>query len=69
MSKETIQNFFLCAVFFLETQEGAVEDNDDPFKLLQSDLDQLKLLKSKLVPDRTTAKDFIAARLFLWLIL
>ena len=29
---------------FLETQADTVEDNDDPLKLLQLDLNELKLL-------------------------
>ena len=37
VSKETIQNCFRCAGISLETQADAIEDNDDPFKSLQSD--------------------------------
>ena len=46
---------------FLETQADPVEDNDDSFKSLQSDLDELKLLNTKLVPDGTIADDFTDA--------
>ena len=38
-----------------------VEDNDDPFKSLEADLDALKLLDPTLVPDDTTAVDFTDA--------
>ena len=61
VSKETIQNCFRCAGISLETQADAIEDNDDPFKSLQSDMDELKLLDPTLVPDGTTAEDFTDA--------
>ena len=61
VSKETIQNCFRCAGIYLETQADAIEDNDDPFKSLQSDMDELKLLDPTLVPDGTTAEDFTDA--------
>ena len=40
-----------------ETQADALEDNDDPFKSLQSDLDELNLLNPTLVPGGTTVDD------------
>ena len=61
VSKKTSQNYFGCAGISLETQADAVEDNDDPLKSLESDLDELKLLNLTLVPDGTTADDFTNA--------
>ena len=40
---------------------NTVEDNDYSFKLLQSDLDELKLVNSTLVPDGKTTDDFTDA--------
>ena len=41
-----------------DAQADAVEEIDDPFKSLQSDLDELRLLDQSLVPDGTTAEDY-----------
>ena len=61
VSKETIYSCFRCEESSLETQAGAGEDNDDLFKLLQSNLDEWKLLNPILVPDGTTTDDFTEA--------
>ena len=61
MSKETDQNSFRCAGIPLESQADAVEYTDDPFKSLQSDLDNLNSLDHTLVPDCTIAEDFTAS--------
>ena len=57
-SKETIQNFFWSAGIYLVIPADVVEDYDDPFKLLQSDLDELKLLNPTVVPHGTNSDDF-----------
>ena len=58
VNKETIHTCFWCEESSLETQAGTGEDNDDLFKSLQSNLDELKLLDPILVPDGTTTDDF-----------
>ena len=58
VSKDTIQNCFKCAGISKDAQTDAVEEIDDPFKSLQSDLDELRLLDPSLVPDETTAEDY-----------
>ena len=40
---------------------ATVEDNDNPFKLIQSDLDELELLNSTLVSDGTSTDNFTDA--------
>ena len=58
VSKDTIQNCFKRAEISKDAQTDAVEEIDDPFKSLQSDLDELRLLDPSLVPDETTAEDY-----------
>ena len=58
VSKDTIQNCFKLAGISKDAQTDAVEEIDDPFKSLQSDLDELRLLDPSLVPDETTAEDY-----------
>ena len=58
VSKDTIQNCFRRAGISKDAQTDAVEEIDDPFKSLQSDLDELRLLDPSLVPDETTAEDY-----------
>ena len=58
VSKDTIQNCFRRAGISKDAQIDAVEEIDDPFKSLQSDLDELRLLDPSLVPDETTAEDY-----------
>ena len=58
VSKDTIQNCFKRAGISKDAQTDAVEEIDDPFKSLQSDLDELRLLDPSLVPDETTAEDY-----------
>ena len=53
-----MHTYFWCEKSSLETQAGTGEDNDDLFKSLQSNLDELKLLDPILVPDGTTTDDF-----------
>ena len=57
VTKDTVQNCFKSAGISKDAQTDAVEEIDDPFKSLQSDLDELRLLEQSLVPDRTTAED------------
>ena len=57
VSKDTIQNCFRRAGISKDAQTDAVEEIDDPFKSLQSDLDELRLLDPSLVPDEKTAED------------
>ena len=56
--KDTVQTCFKRAGISKDAQADAVEEIDDPFKSLQSDLDELRLLDQSLVPDGTTAKDY-----------
>ena len=58
VSKDTIQNCFKRAGISNYAQTDAVEEIDGPFKSLQSDLDELRLLDPSLVPDETTAEDY-----------
>ena len=58
VSKDTIQNCFKRAGISKDAQTDAVEEIDDPFKSLQSDLDELQLLDLSLAPDDTTAEDY-----------
>ena len=52
VSKDTIQNCFKRAGISKDAQADAVEEIDDPFKSLQSDLDELRLLDPSLVPNK-----------------
>ena len=58
VSKDTIQNCFKRAGISKDAHTDAVEEIDGPFKSLQSDLDELRLLNPSLVPDETTAEDY-----------
>ena len=58
VSKDTILNCFKKAGISREAQSDSVEEIDDPFKSLQSDLDELQLLDQSLVPDGITAEDY-----------
>ena len=58
VSKDTVQNCFKRAGISKDAQADAAEEIDDPFKSLQSDLDELRLLDQSLVPDGTTAEDY-----------
>ena len=44
VTKDTVQNCFKRAGISKDAQAHAVEEIDDPFKSLQSDLDELRLL-------------------------
>ena len=58
VTKNTVQNCFKRAEISKDAQADAVEEIDDPFKSLQSDLDELRLLDQSLVTDGTTAEDY-----------
>ena len=58
VTKDTVQNCFKRAGISKDAQADVVEEIDDPFKSLQSDLDELRLLDQSLVPDGTTAEDY-----------
>ena len=58
VSKDTIQNCFKRAGISKDAQTDAEEEIDDPFKSLQSDLDELRLLDPSLVPDEKSAEDY-----------
>ena len=58
VTKDTVQNCFKRAGISKDAQADAVEEIDDPFKSLQSDLEELRLLDQSLVPDGTTAEDY-----------
>ena len=51
MTPECITNCFRKAGISTQTQENAVNDEDDPFQDLQETLDELKQLEADLVPD------------------
>ena len=58
VTKDTVQNCFKRAGISKDAQADAVEEIDDPFKSLQSDLDELRLLDQSFVSDGTTAEDY-----------
>ena len=58
LTKDTVQNCFKRAGISKDAQADTVEEIYDPFKSLQSDLDELRLLDQSLVPDGTTAEDY-----------
>ena len=58
VTKDTVQNCFKRAGISKDAQADAVEEIDDPFKSLQSDLDELQLPDQSLVPDGATAEDY-----------
>ena len=60
-SKKTIHNCFWCAGIPLTTKADAVKNDDGPFKLVQSDLDDLYVLDLTLVSDGTTTEDLAEA--------
>ena len=51
MTPECIANCFRKAGISTQTQENAVNDEDDPFQDLQESLDELKQLQADLVPN------------------
>ena len=60
VTKDTVQNCFKRAGISKDAQADAVEERDDIFRSLQSDLDELRLLDQSLVitTDGTTAEDY-----------
>ena len=58
VTKDTAQNCFKRAGISKDAQADTVEEIDDPFKSVQSDLDEMRLLDQSLVFDGTTAEDY-----------
>lgn len=56
-SKKPILNCFWCAEISLEIEADAVKSHFDPFKLVQSDLDESYVLDLALVSDGTTIEN------------
>lgn len=58
VSKQTIRNYFRKADIG-KAQQSALNDNDDPFKILLEDISALQERSPKLVPDEVTAEDVV----------
>ena len=61
VSKETVQNCFRKAGLSQETQESAINDDDDPFKALLEEIGNLRERDPDLVQNGVTADDVLAA--------
>ena len=58
VNNDTIKNCFKHVRISSAAQIDALEENDDPFKSLQSDLDELRTLDQTLVHEETTAEEY-----------
>ena len=58
VSKQTIRNCFRKADIG-KAQQSALNDNDDPFKILLEDISALQERSPKLVPDEVSAEDVV----------
>lgn len=59
LSEETIPNCFRKAGIANQAQQSALNDDDDPFKILLEDISALQKRRPELVPDEVSAEDVV----------